>query len=79
MVRVVADEETGRVLGGQFVGPEAAELVSEVGLAVETGLTLEDLSVAVHPHPTLSESVMEAAEAALGSPIHVPDSARPGD
>jgi len=69
-VRVVADEASGFVLGGQVVGPEASELVAELGLAIEMGATLEDVTATVHTHPTLSEAVMEAAEHALGEAIH---------
>ncbi len=69
-VRVVADSETGFVLGGHVVGPEASELIAELGLAIEMGATLEDLAATVHTHPTLSEAVMEAAENALGHAIH---------
>ncbi|HKJ60325.1 MAG TPA: dihydrolipoyl dehydrogenase [Halobacteriales archaeon] len=69
-VRIVADEESGFVLGGQIVGPEASELVAELGLAIEMGATLEDLAATIHTHPTLSEAVMEAAENALGHAIH---------
>jgi dihydrolipoamide dehydrogenase len=69
-VKLVADADTERVLGGQIVAPEASELVAEVALAVERGLTLEDLASTIHTHPTLSESVMEAAEHALGQAIH---------
>ncbi len=69
-VRLVADSETGFVLGGQVVGPEASELIAEIGLAVEMGAQLEDIARTVHTHPTLSESVMEAAEHALGHAIH---------
>jgi dihydrolipoamide dehydrogenase len=69
-VRIVADEETGFVLGGQIVGPEASELVAEVALAIEMGATLEDVAATVHTHPTLAEAVMEAAENARGQAIH---------
>jgi dihydrolipoamide dehydrogenase len=69
-VRVVADEPTGFVLGGQIVGPEASELIQELTLAIEMGATLEDLGSTIHTHPTLSEAIMEAAEAARGAAIH---------
>ncbi|CAI48143.1 dihydrolipoyl dehydrogenase [Natronomonas pharaonis DSM 2160] len=69
-VRIVADAETGFVLGGQIVGPEAAELVAEVGLAIELGARLEDIAATVHTHPTLSEAVAEAAANARDSAIH---------
>ncbi|WP_121744294.1 dihydrolipoyl dehydrogenase [Natronorubrum halophilum] len=69
-VKIVADEADGFVLGASIVGPEASELVAELGLAIELGATLEDIASTVHAHPTLSESVMEAAENALGHAIH---------
>ncbi|UWG48947.1 Pyruvate/2-oxoglutarate dehydrogenase complex, dihydrolipoamide dehydrogenase (E3) component or related enzyme [Halanaeroarchaeum sp. HSR-CO] len=69
-VRIVADEDSGFVLGAQVVGPDASELIAELGLAVEMGATLEDVARTIHTHPTLSESVMEAAEHALGHAIH---------
>ncbi|MFB6106033.1 MAG: dihydrolipoyl dehydrogenase [Halobacteriaceae archaeon] len=68
--RIVADAETGFVLGGQVVGPDASEVVAELGFAVEMGATLEDVAGTIHTHPTLSEAVMEAAENALGHAIH---------
>lgn len=55
-------DENHRVIGGGIVGPNAGELISEVSLAVEMGCDAEDLSLTVHPHPTLSESVMMATE-----------------
>ncbi|MFB6223951.1 MAG: dihydrolipoyl dehydrogenase [Haloarcula sp.] len=69
-VRIVADEPSGFILGAQTVGPEASELVAELGLAIEMGATLEDVASTVHTHPTLAEAVMEAAENALGHAIH---------
>jgi dihydrolipoamide dehydrogenase len=69
-VRVVADDGTGAILGGQIVGPEASELVAELSLAVEMGATLEDVATTVHTHPTLAEAVHEAVENARGEAIH---------
>ncbi|MFP8953241.1 dihydrolipoyl dehydrogenase [Natrialbaceae archaeon A-arb3/5] len=69
-VKIVAEEDDGYVLGASIVGPEASELIAELGLAVELGATLEDVASTVHAHPTLSESVMESAENALGHAIH---------
>jgi dihydrolipoamide dehydrogenase len=69
-VRVVADEDSGFLLGAQIVGPEASELVAELGLAIEMGATLEDVASTIHTHPTLAEATMEAAEHALGHAIH---------
>ena len=58
-------------LGVGIVGPMASELIAEATLAVEMGATLEDLMVTIHPHPTLSEALMEAAEVAAGEAVHV--------
>jgi len=69
-VRVVADADSGFVLGAQIVGPEASELVAEMALAVEMGATLEDVAATVHIHPTLSEAVHEAVKGAAGHSIH---------
>ena len=69
-VKLVADADTGFVLGGQIVGPEASELIAEIGLAIEMGATLEDVAATVHTHPTLSEAVREAAMNGLGHAIH---------
>ncbi|MFH2002180.1 MAG: NAD(P)/FAD-dependent oxidoreductase, partial [Planctomycetota bacterium] len=69
--KVLSDPETGLILGVGIVGPQASELIAESTLAIEMGATLEDLMVTIHPHPTLSESLMEAAEAAAGSAIHM--------
>ncbi|MDZ7745047.1 MAG: dihydrolipoyl dehydrogenase [Halobacteriales archaeon] len=68
--RIVADDETGFILGAQIVAPEASELIGEIGLAIEMGATLEDISSTIHTHPTLSEAVMEAAMNAQGHAIH---------
>ncbi|WP_299269586.1 dihydrolipoyl dehydrogenase [Halorientalis sp.] len=72
-VRLVADADTERVLGGQIVGPEASELIGEVTLAIEVGARLEDLVATIHTHPTLSEAVMEAAANAREEAIHIPN------
>lgn len=69
-VKLVADQTSGIVLGAQIVGIEASNLIAEIGLAIEMGTTLEDISLTIHAHPTLGEIVMEAAETALGRPIH---------
>ena len=68
--KIVADADTGFVLGGTVVGAEASELIGEIGLAIEMGATLEDLGSTIHTHPTLSETVMEAAENAEEQAIH---------
>ena len=72
-VRVVADADSEFLLGAQLVAPEASEVLAELGLAVEMGATLEDIAGTIHTHPTLSESVMEATESAIGQAIHAPE------
>ncbi len=70
-VKIVADKESELVLGVHIIGPEASDLISEAALAVEMGATLEDVGFTIHPHPTLPEAIMEAAEAAKGKAIHI--------
>jgi dihydrolipoamide dehydrogenase len=70
-VKIIADRETQLVLGVEIVGPEASNLISEAALAIEMGARLEDIALTIHPHPTLPESLMEAAEAAMGKAIHI--------
>jgi dihydrolipoamide dehydrogenase len=70
-VKIVADAKTHVVLGVHIVGPEASNLISEAALAIEMGARLEDLALTIHPHPTLGETMMEAAEATLGHAIHI--------
>ena len=65
VTKMLADPETGRVLGVGIVGPGAGELIAEAALAIETAMTVEDLAATIHTHPTLSETLMEAAESLL--------------
>lgn len=60
-VKLVCHAETGVVLGGTIIGPEASELLPEIGLAVRLGLTASDIAGTIHAHPTLSEILMDAA------------------
>ncbi len=71
MVKIVFDAQTRRVLGMHILGAEAPLLIHEGVLALETGMTVEQLGHAVHVHPTLSEAVMEAAHVGMGAPIHM--------
>jgi len=71
LVKVVGDKKTGRLLGVHIVGAEASNLISEASLGLELGAFMEDIALTIHPHPTLSETLKEAAEAALGHAIHV--------
>ncbi|MCS7166935.1 MAG: dihydrolipoyl dehydrogenase [Gemmatales bacterium] len=72
LVIVIAEEGSEVVLGVRMVGPHVSELIAEATLAIEMGATLEDLISTIHPHPTLSETLQEAAEAARGQAIHAP-------
>ncbi|WP_314586809.1 dihydrolipoyl dehydrogenase [Paenibacillus terrigena] len=64
-VKIIADQTSGIVVGAQIVGVEASSLISELALAIEMGATVEDLAMTIHPHPTLGEVIMEAAENAV--------------
>lgn len=70
-VRLVFDKDSEVVIGGQIVGPGASDLIAEITLAIESGLTLEDIALTIHGHPTLSEVIMDTTELALGLPIHL--------
>ena len=70
-IKIIADKKTHVVLGVHMVGPEVSNLISEAALAIEMGARVEDLALTIHPHPTLGEVMMEAAEATLGHAIHV--------
>src|SRR5690625_1623400 len=69
-MKLITREEDGLVIGAQIVGANASDMIAEIGLAIETGVTAEDLALTIHAHPTLAEITMEAAEVALGTPIH---------
>jgi dihydrolipoamide dehydrogenase len=70
LVKLLFDKESKSLIGAHIVGAGASELISELALAMEMGATAEDLALTVHPHPTMPEAIMEAAEAALGKAIH---------
>lgn len=70
-VKLITRKEDGLVIGAQIAGASASDIIAELGLAVEAGMTAEDIALTIHAHPTLGEITMEAAEVALGTPIHV--------
>ena len=70
-VKVVTRKDDGVVIGAQIAGANASDIISELGLAIESGMTAEDIALTIHAHPTLGEMTMEAAEVVLGSPIHI--------
>lgn len=65
--KLLWDKQTKRVLGGAIVGPNAGDLIAEIGLAIEMGADAADIGLTVHPHPTLSETIAFAAEAYAGT------------
>lgn len=70
-VKLVTRKEDGLIIGAQIAGANASDMIAELGLAIEAGMTAEDLALTIHAHPTLGEITMEAAEVALGTPIHI--------
>jgi dihydrolipoamide dehydrogenase len=72
LTKLIVDPQTERVLGVGIVGVEAGEMIAEATLAVEMAATARDVALTIHAHPTLSESVMEAAELVSGSSTHHP-------
>ncbi|EIQ4590807.1 dihydrolipoyl dehydrogenase [Staphylococcus pseudintermedius] len=69
-VKLVMLKEDDTLIGAQVVGTNASDVIAELGLAIEAGMNAEDIALTVHAHPTLGEMSMEAAEKALGLPIH---------
>ena len=70
MVKIIAEEETGKILGAHILGPQASELIHELTLATRWGLTVDKVAETIHAHPTLAESVLEAAHAVFGKAVH---------
>ena len=71
LTKLVFDTKSGRILGGGVAGKDAGMLISQICLAIEMAATAEEIAALVHPHPTLSETIMEAAELFLGSAMHL--------
>lgn len=71
LTKMIVDPETDRVLGVGISGAGAGELIAEAVLAMEMGATVEDIALTIHPHPTLSETLMECADAYYGHATHV--------
>ncbi|MEO5897691.1 MAG: dihydrolipoyl dehydrogenase [Vicinamibacterales bacterium] len=71
LTKLILDPRTERVLGVGIIGPGAGELIAEGVLAIEMGANATDLKMSIHPHPTLSETVMESAEVFFGQATHV--------
>lgn len=71
LMKILFEKDTELVRGVGIVAPHASELIAEGTLAIEMGATLEDIASTIHPHPTLSEALMEAAEVGLGGAVHL--------
>jgi len=71
LTKLILDPATERLLGVGLVGPGAGELIAEGVLAIEMGATATDLKLTIHPHPTLTETMMESAEVFFGQATHV--------
>ena len=71
VTKLILDPETNRILGVGIAGSGAGELIAEGTLAIEMGATADDLKMTIHPHPTLSETLMEAAEVVFGQATHI--------
>jgi dihydrolipoamide dehydrogenase len=70
-MKIISRKEDGLIIGAQIAGASASDMISELSLAIESGMTAEDIAMTIHAHPTLGEITMEAAEVALGTPIHI--------
>lgn len=71
LTKLLIEEETERVLGAAIIGKNAGDLISEAVLGIEMAARASDIAMSIHPHPTVSETVMEAAEVFYGHPTHV--------
>jgi dihydrolipoamide dehydrogenase len=72
LTKLILEAGTGRILGGGVAGNQAGTLVGQITHAIEMASTAEDLALTIHPHPSLSETIMEAAALFMGSPTHLP-------
>ncbi len=70
-VKIIANRSSKKVIGGSIIGPHATELIAEIALAIQNGLTTDQVAETVHAHPTLAEAVHEAALAALDGALHI--------
>jgi dihydrolipoamide dehydrogenase len=77
LTKMLIDPESDRVLGVGIVGAGADELIAEAVLALEMGATAEDIALSLHPHPTLSETLMECAEVFYGHATHTVTKKKP--
>ena len=72
MVKIISEKKLGGILGVHIIGPQATNLIAEAVLGMTLEMTVEELAHAIHPHPTLSEALMESALTLCGGAIHLP-------
>lgn len=72
LVKIVAEEKYGEILGAHIIGERATDLIAEAALAIRTESTVDELLATIHAHPTMAESIYEAAHGVFGRPIHLP-------
>jgi dihydrolipoamide dehydrogenase len=72
MVKIISDKRSGRVIGVHMIGPHVTDMIGEAVLGMSMKMTVQELSRAVHPHPSLSEAVMESALSLCGGATHMP-------
>ena len=71
LTKLIIEEGTERILGAGIVGRNAGDLISEAVLGIEMSARASDMALTIHPHPTVSETLMEAAELYYGHPVHI--------
>jgi dihydrolipoamide dehydrogenase len=76
LVKLVAETDTDRILGAHVLAPHAGDLIAEISVAMQAGLPSRALMETIHVHPTLSEGILEAAQALHGQAIHLPPDAQ---
>jgi len=69
-IKIITYENTGAILGGHIIGSRATDIIAELTLAIASELTIEEISSTVHPHPTFSEAIMEAAQDTFEHEVH---------
>ena len=72
LIKVITDIETGEILGTHIMGPRATDMISEISVAMKLESTIEEVADTIHPHPTVSEIIMEAAHDVEGHCVHKP-------
>ncbi len=69
-IKLIEDVDTGKLIAAHMIGPHSSELIGEMVLAIRKGMSASDISMTIHPHPTISESFREASMGLQEGPIH---------